>query len=265
MDLGQKIKQARLESGLSQRQVCGDKLTRNMLSLIENGNARPSMDTLGYLAERLGRPISWFLEERAASSANFEIILQARNSEPRQVLELLDRYQSPDEYFDRERYLLEAVSCLSLAGIALEQGQAQTAAALLEQAAQAGARTPYYTEDMERKRLLLCADAGQPALPLVEKLPDLSCELMLRAKAALEMCAPEKALSLLDAAETRDPQWFRLRGDTLFVLGRHKEAVEAYEQAVSVDPPEIYRCLEQCSIALGDYKNAYLYACMLRR
>ena len=35
MELGQRIKQARLEAGLSQRQLCGQRLTRNMLSLIE--------------------------------------------------------------------------------------------------------------------------------------------------------------------------------------------------------------------------------------
>ena len=46
MTLGEKIRQARLEAGLSQRQLCGDTVTRNMLSQIENGSARPSMDTL---------------------------------------------------------------------------------------------------------------------------------------------------------------------------------------------------------------------------
>ena len=43
MTLGEKIKQARQEAGLSQRQLCGDAITRNMLSQIENGSARPSM------------------------------------------------------------------------------------------------------------------------------------------------------------------------------------------------------------------------------
>ena len=57
MELGEKLKQARLESGLSQRQLCGDTITRNMLSLIENGAARPSMDTLTVLAARLGKPV----------------------------------------------------------------------------------------------------------------------------------------------------------------------------------------------------------------
>ena len=53
MDLGEKLKKVRLEAGLSQRQVCGERITRNMLSQIENGSARPSMDTLRYL-EGLG-------------------------------------------------------------------------------------------------------------------------------------------------------------------------------------------------------------------
>ena len=53
MTLGEKLKQARLDAGLSPRQLCGDVITRNMLSQIENGSARPSMATLSYLASRL--------------------------------------------------------------------------------------------------------------------------------------------------------------------------------------------------------------------
>jgi transcriptional regulator with XRE-family HTH domain len=65
MELGEKIRLARQALGLSQRQLCGDEITRNMLSLIENGGAKPSMKTLRLLAERLGKPISYFLEEHA--------------------------------------------------------------------------------------------------------------------------------------------------------------------------------------------------------
>ena len=64
MELGQRLKQARLEAGLSQRQLCGEEITRNMLSLIENGSARPSMETLRYLASRLGKPMGYFLEKQ---------------------------------------------------------------------------------------------------------------------------------------------------------------------------------------------------------
>lgn len=65
MELGQKIRQARLDAGLSQRQLCGEEITRNMLSLIEHGTAKPSMKTLAYLAQKLGKPMGYFLEEDA--------------------------------------------------------------------------------------------------------------------------------------------------------------------------------------------------------
>ena len=63
MELGEKIRNARQNLGLSQRQLCGEKITRNMLSLIENGAAKPSMKTLALLAERLGKPMSYFLDD----------------------------------------------------------------------------------------------------------------------------------------------------------------------------------------------------------
>ena len=50
MELGEKLRLARQEAGLSQRQLCGDVITRNMLSQIENGSAKPSMETLRYSA-----------------------------------------------------------------------------------------------------------------------------------------------------------------------------------------------------------------------
>ena len=54
MELGEKLRQARMNAGLSQRQLCGEVITRNMLSLIEHGSAKPSMETLKLLADRLG-------------------------------------------------------------------------------------------------------------------------------------------------------------------------------------------------------------------
>ncbi len=69
MALGEKLRQARLEAGLSQRQLCGDQITRNMLSQIENGAANPSMATLQYLSQKLGKPVGYFLEDSAADAA----------------------------------------------------------------------------------------------------------------------------------------------------------------------------------------------------
>ena len=80
MDLGGKILQARKEAGLSQRQLCGDVITRNMLSQIEHGTAKPSMETLKYLASRLGKPMSYFLEENL-DTAPLEVMDQLRQAE----------------------------------------------------------------------------------------------------------------------------------------------------------------------------------------
>ena len=65
MDLAGKLRQARLEAGLSQRQLCGDRITRNMLSCIENGTAQPSISTVVYLAGRLNVPAGFLLAEES--------------------------------------------------------------------------------------------------------------------------------------------------------------------------------------------------------
>ena len=67
MTLGEKIKSERRRLGLSQTQLAGDKITRNMISAIESDKANPSISTLSYLAERLSVSLSYlFSEDRKA-------------------------------------------------------------------------------------------------------------------------------------------------------------------------------------------------------
>lgn len=63
MNLGEKIKKVRLELKLTQQEVAGDFISRHMLSKIESGAANPSLKTLEYLAQKLNKPISFFLSE----------------------------------------------------------------------------------------------------------------------------------------------------------------------------------------------------------
>lgn len=58
--LGEKIRELRKQRGITQKDLAGDKITRNMLSLIESGNASPSVSTLLYIAERLETPAGFF-------------------------------------------------------------------------------------------------------------------------------------------------------------------------------------------------------------
>lgn len=153
MELGEKLRQARLEAGLSQRQLCGDVITRNMLSQIESGKARPSMATLQYLAAQLGKTVSFFLEENLAASVNIEKMTQARKAyaakDHSTVLRILEGYHQPDELFDQEYAYLVALSALALGKQRLENGEAAAAVLLLEQLDRSSI---YYRDDMERLR-----------------------------------------------------------------------------------------------------------------
>ena len=66
MTMGEKLRSARLAAGLSQRQLCEGLVTRNMLSQIENGSAKPSLPTLQALAQRLNKNVQFFLEDNPA-------------------------------------------------------------------------------------------------------------------------------------------------------------------------------------------------------
>lgn len=63
LTLGQKIRRLRLDMKMTQKDLAGDFITRNMLSQIENDNAAPSMKTMAYLSEKLDRPIGYFLDK----------------------------------------------------------------------------------------------------------------------------------------------------------------------------------------------------------
>ena len=63
MTIGEKIRSERRAKGLTQSELAGDKITRNMISAIESGKASMSIDTLKYIASELGVPASYLISE----------------------------------------------------------------------------------------------------------------------------------------------------------------------------------------------------------
>ena len=59
MNIGEKIKKLRLSKLMTQSDLAGDHITRNMLSAIEHGTALPSLPTVIYIAERLNVPVGY--------------------------------------------------------------------------------------------------------------------------------------------------------------------------------------------------------------
>jgi transcriptional regulator with XRE-family HTH domain len=225
MELGEKIRRVRQELGLSQRQLCGQEITRNMLSLIENGGAKPSMKTLEYLARQLGKPISFFLDEHAEEKQN----------------------------------LGESWVLLNRAEEALAQDKTELARDLLEKE-----KFPQ-PELERKRLLLLSRLPGADYVEICQKLPSLDRELLFRAEAALLEKKWDRCGSLLAAAEDREqPSWLRLWGRLQLARGCYAEAADYLLRVEDTWPGETARELEICFRELGDFQKAYEYACKQR-
>ncbi len=261
MELGEKLRQARLEAGLSQRQLCGDVITRNMLSLIENGSAKPSMDTLKILASRLGKRVSYFLEEDALTSPNSALMEEARRrydaGDAAGAIGVLADYRQPDTVYDRERGLLMILSRLELAEQAILEGRYPYALELLTKTEE---KDGYCRAELERRRLLLLGRL--PGQQVGDRLPSLDEELLLRAGEAFSSGDAHRALRLLEAAEDwENAQWNFLRGRLHLEKGAFREAARCLHKAEKTFPKETAPLLERCWRELGDYRRAYEYAC----
>lgn len=264
MELGEKLRQARLEAGLSQRQLCGEEITRNMLSLIEHGTAKPSMKTLQYLSSRLGKSVSYFLEETAVLSPNQGVMEEARRYYDLAQYALADTalegYRSPDPVYDREKALLEALIRLELGRQAMEGGRLRYALELLT----SPVACPYCREALERQRLLLLGNL--PGQAVSGSLPSLDPELLLRAREALDTGDPNRGAHLLEAMEARDSaRWHLLRGESLLQQKQWEDAAFHLMAAEASFPEETQPKLEVCFREQGDFQKAYLYACKQRK
>ena len=246
MELGEKLKAARLEAGLSQKALCGDTVTRNMLSQIESGKARPSMDTLLVFANRLGKPISWFLEE---STALDRAVAAFETGQYKDALAELENCAA-----DGHVQLLCKLSLLELGRQALEEKRLPYARELLERAGEVTGA--YAVPGLEGERRLLLAMAGGEVTAGDDRL------WLMQAEAALESGDHLRAESCLGAVENRDARWYLLMGRCRVAAGDFAGAM-AYLHGAENDPQAL-PLLEQCARELGDYKKAYEYACKAR-
>ena len=263
MELGKRLKEARLGMGLSQRQLCGDEITRNMLSQIENGTARPSMDTLRYLASRLGKSVSYFLEEETVTSPNQSAMTAAREAaraaDWQQVLSALEDYRGKDPVFDQEAGLLRYLALTALTERALAEGRKPYAAGLLEQAEKQA--SIYLTPELRRSAQILTAKATGR----LEKLPAIDEELLLHARAALEKGDTARCAALLDGCEEqRSPEWNLLRGKVYLQAKEYAAAAKCLHKAEEQSPAETAPLLETAYREMEDVKMAYVYACKQR-
>ncbi len=72
MNIGEKIKKLRTEKLMTQSELAGTEITRNMLSRIENGAALPSLGTIQYIAKRLNVSVGYLMADEKDEQIYFK-------------------------------------------------------------------------------------------------------------------------------------------------------------------------------------------------
>lgn len=91
--VGERLREARLASGLTQEELGRGVATKGFISLVERGRATPSLPKLRVLADRLGRPMSFFFVD--APDENLTYLLKAgevaiKAGDPERTVALLE-------------------------------------------------------------------------------------------------------------------------------------------------------------------------------
>lgn len=162
-ELGARIKEARIAKKMTQSQVVGNFITRNMLSQIENGNALPSIPTLEYLADVLDLPdiMDFSASTPQETSEEFAHISDvaaaitaakdaARSGEWTTLAAMEDNY--PEELSDEFEALL-AMAFLALAKS--QQANPAAAASYLSKAIEYSGRGLYANASVKAEAVIL--------------------------------------------------------------------------------------------------------------
>ena len=139
-ELGKKIKEARLAKKMTQTEVVGNFITRNMLSQIESGVATPSLNTLEYLAGVLDIPVQTLIpdsrEAQAETESDADKLCEAkqlfRDGEYDRCFQIAKTLA--DSKFSDEAAALDARCYFNMAVMAEKNGDYGKAAFLVQQA-----------------------------------------------------------------------------------------------------------------------------------
>ena len=158
MNIGKKIKELRTEKLMTQSELAGSEITRNMLSRIENEAALPSLGTVLYLAERLGVAAGYLLsegdEEFTYHKTGAMKNIKKAYSDGRYELCRDLCLESFDE-FDDELELILTDCCIGVAEEYMRNGLLREACSYLDEALRHAEKTGYKTITQKNSAIVL--------------------------------------------------------------------------------------------------------------
>lgn len=279
MNIGEKIKDIRCAKMMTQQELAGEFITRNMLSRIENGFALPSIPTLIYIAERLGVPAGYLLADESEEfhyrkKAGMPDIKSAYSAGDWEICrDLCDNLEGSD---DEIKY----VSALCLYNEAKDRfnaGELRVAAELFDSFKRESEEVIYPIANLigESDTYLLCiasistslvADIETSNAPSARSLSDAFCRYFLRLS---DINDGENAPWEFVLSDDEDSAIYEdhLNAKIKMKLGRFSEAYHILKKLLSSDynipAPVLYFVftdLEVCCRELSDYRGAYEYS-----
>lgn len=266
--LGLKIKQLRKQKNITQAELVGTKITRNMLSCIESGKANPSLETLEYIAERLDTSITRLLSDEEydlplEKKEKLDAIYRAyigRNYKA--CIRLITALPSLD---DELSYIL-ATARLELGRRNVADGSLNTAIKNLELALESAGNTRLDTAALEARARMLIAIAKNIQSPLLEFDSaeylagiNATCDFDLYKYITLDLDYSFNSEALkLHAEAKRQIKEHDYQGAVKLLLSAADKVKEEGFNAYIIF--NIYTDLENCYKQLYDYEKAYLYS-----
>lgn len=258
--LGERIKKLRKEKGLTLQTLAGDVMTKGMLSLIENNKAKPSMESLAYIAAQLGIHPNELLEE-------------VPTTELRELLQEVETLYKADLYqWDDFKAIVDKIE-----PYAEKLPYRYESARLLE----IYSRCLYYAKQLDWQPVLERAEAMYEGLHLVNNSADVH---MFRAMVTFQQHEYAEALKMLQDSrrsfEERDAVIDSLKkldfdfleailyfavgedGDALRVL---KEGIDySREHQIYYKINDLYRVMSFHAMLSGDLQRKEYYVGKLR-
>ncbi|MGI6167481.1 MAG: helix-turn-helix domain-containing protein [Eubacteriales bacterium] len=280
MRLGEKIRRIRTAKDMTQKQLAGDRITRNMLSRIESGAATPSLDTLLYIAGRLNVSPGYLLAEGEDELMyrKMYLIENIRRAFRGGELEICrDLCLSSGLEGDDEINLILAKCCAGIAKEKFSAGKLRQAAHFFEEAAEYAGRSAYdsgtilaeagiYLRYMRRISQTLGGELpgqkvseglafGDPFcvyVVLLERLMD-GAELSQLKNPGYEDTQNPYDTHIQAKVAVREGRYHGARELLLEILNSHIVAPKPFYYNIFYD-------LELCSKEIGDYRGAYEYS-----
>lgn len=279
-NIGEKIRKLRQNRKMTQSELAGDQITRNMLSCIENGAALPSLPTVWYLAERLEVPAGFLLAEgdddRIWRKMNeiTDIKRVFGRGDPRICLALC---RACAEDADEEIRSIMAQCSLMIAKEELDAGHLKLCCAALDEAV-AVCEQPIYNAPWIKQTAALyfrfLRGLSQSLYP--ESALDVDDVFLggsdpfsrfVLAWEALEVGDTRRVETYLQKEQPFDAWWLLLRAHRDTTERRYSEALASLTHLLHADfassKPLVYYLfsdLEICCRETGDFRGAYEYS-----